>query len=99
MQARQQVSRDMVFHMKTTLMIDDQVMLRLKQEAAARKVTMSELVEAGLRQVLVDKPGAAEAASPWPELPGWDSGGALVDIADRAALEEAMGGDEREARP
>lgn len=90
----------MVFHMKTTLVIDDQVMLRLKQEAAARRVTMSELVEAGLRQVLADnKMGVAEAASPWPELPGWDSGGALVDIAARAALEEAMAGDEREARP
>ena len=84
----------MVFHMKTTLIIDDQVMLRLKQEAAARKVTMSELVEAGLRQVLVERPGVAEAALPWPELPGWDSGGASVDVADRAALEEAMGGDE-----
>lgn len=80
----------MVFHMKTTLVIDDQVMLRLKQEAAARRVTMSELVEAGLRQVLAQPTGVAEAAQPWPQLPSWDSGGARVDVADRAALEEAI---------
>lgn len=35
--------------MKTTLNIDDQVMKRLKEEAARRDRTMSELVEAGLR--------------------------------------------------
>ena len=80
----------MVFHMKTTLVIDDQVMLRLKQEAAARRVTMSELVEAGLRQVLAQPAGVAEAVQPWPQLPTWDSGGACVDVADRAALEYAM---------
>lgn len=79
----------MVFHMKTTLVIDDHVMLRLKQEAAARRVTMSELVEAGLRQVLAQPTGVAEAAQPWPQLPSWDSGGARVDVADRAALEDA----------
>jgi hypothetical protein len=51
---------------------------------------MSELVEAGLRQVLAQPIGVAEAAEPWPQLPSWDSGGARVDVADRAALEDAM---------
>lgn len=35
--------------MKTTLNIDDGVMARLKEEAARRRTTMSELVEAGIR--------------------------------------------------
>lgn len=42
----------MVIHMKTTLNIDDSVMQRLREEAARRGKTMSELVEAGLRRVL-----------------------------------------------
>ena len=42
----------MVFHMKTTLNIDDGVMSRLKQEAARQGKTMSELVEIALRQLL-----------------------------------------------
>ena len=37
--------------MKTTLNIDDTVMRRLKQEAAARGCTMSELLESALRLV------------------------------------------------
>lgn len=41
----------MDFLMKTTLVIDDQVMTQLKQEAAAKGKTMSELVETALRQL------------------------------------------------
>jgi hypothetical protein len=73
----------MVNHMKTTLVIDDTVVWRLRQEAARRGVTMSELVEAGLRRVL-DEPTAAQ--EPLPALPCWDGGGARVDVADRDAL-------------
>src|SRR5436190_24126097 len=40
---------DMVFHMKTTLNIDNTVMSRLRREAARQDKTMSELVEAALR--------------------------------------------------
>jgi plasmid stability protein len=77
----------MVFHMKTTLNIDDTVMQRLREEAARQGRTMSEMVEAGLRRVLSESPRTAEAL---PELPRWRSGGARVDIADRDALLEAM---------
>jgi plasmid stability protein len=79
----------MVFHMKTTLNIDDTVMQRLREEAARQGRTMSELVEAGLRRVLADAP---RATSPLPELPRWRSGGARVDVADRDALLEIMEG-------
>lgn len=77
----------MVFHMKTTLNIDDTVMQRLREEAARQGRTMSELVEAGLRRVLADAP---QATGPLPELPRWKSGGARVDVADRDALFEVM---------
>lgn len=78
----------MVFHMKTTLNIDDTVMQRLREEAARQGRTMSELVEAGLRRVLAEPdPAATEAPAP---LPRWRSGGARVDVANRDALHELM---------
>lgn len=69
-------------------MIDDQVFRRLKQEAAARRETVSALVEAALRQFLARR---AEPP-PLPPLPGADLGAPLVEIADRGALYEAMEG-------
>jgi len=45
----------MVFHMKTTLVIDDEVMVRLKEEAVRRRCTMSELVESALRRLLDER--------------------------------------------
>ncbi|MGD9904451.1 MAG: ribbon-helix-helix protein, CopG family [Vicinamibacterales bacterium] len=74
--------------MKTTLIIDDQVMARLKQESARTGRTMSELVEIALRRLLQTRPPAANLSP----LPTFESGGALVDIADREALYRAMEG-------
>ncbi len=82
----------MVSHMKTTLNIDDTVMRRLREEATRRGTTMSELVEAGLRRVLAQVPGEESARSALPPLPVWRSGGARIDVADRDALYETMGG-------
>lgn len=79
---------DMVCHMKTTLNIDDGVMAKLKREAARSGRTMSELVETALRRLLQTRPVSTEL----PPLPTFDSGGALVDIADRDALYRAMEG-------
>ena len=75
--------------MKTTLVIDDGVMRRLKQEAAQRGLTMSELVEAALRRML-DSPGAQ--AQGLPTLPAFHGGRLLVDIADRDALYRVLEG-------
>jgi hypothetical protein len=73
----------MVIHMKTTLVIDDGVMRRLKAEAARRGTTISSLVEAALRALLDGHPaGAAEL----PPLPSFDLGEAAADVADRDAL-------------
>lgn len=78
----------MVFHMKTTLVIDDQVMKRLRQEAVRQGRTLSELVEAALRRFLSRKPPEPEL----PPLPAYEGQGAAVDIADRDALYELMEG-------
>jgi len=77
----------MVFHMKTTLVINEGVMRRLKQEAARQRCTMSELVEAAVRVFLED------AKKPQPEappLPCIDAGAPYVDVADRDSLYDAM---------
>jgi hypothetical protein len=82
----------MVSHMKTTLNIDDTVMARLREEAARRGTTMSELVEAGLRLVL-DESTQNSSAKKLPKLPSWSSGGELVDVANRDALYSVMDGE------
>ena len=78
----------MVFHMKTTLNIDDAVMAQLKKEAVKRRRTMSELVETALRLFLREQ----KPRQSLPPLPSFKSGGYLVDIADRDALYQAMEG-------
>ena len=80
----------MVFHMKTTLNIDDTVMNRLRREAACQGRTMSELVEAALRLLFHDQKRAGKKKLP--PLPTFNGGRPLVDIADRNALYDAMEG-------
>jgi hypothetical protein len=78
----------MDFHMKTTLSIDDTVMTQLKREAARQGRTMSEIVESALRTAFKASRHRVELLP----LPSFDSGGALVDVADRDALYQAMEG-------
>ena len=82
----------MVFHMKTTLNIDDTVMKRLRQEAARRGTTMSALVEAGLRRVLDGETDEAAGGNKLPKLPVWSSGGARIDLSNREELYLTMEG-------
>ena len=81
-------TRDMDSHMKTTLNIDDEVMAQLKVEAARQGKTMSELVEMALRGLFRAQRSPVELAP----LPVFHSGGALVEVADRDALYQAMEG-------
>lgn len=74
--------------MKTTLNIDDTVMAELKREAARQGRTMSEMVETALRLLLRSR----RKQGTLPRLPSFQSGGAVVDIADRDALYQAMEG-------
>ena len=78
----------MVSHMKTTLNIDERVMVQLKREAARQGRTMSELVETALRMLFRSRRQQVEL----PPLPVFHSGGHLVDVADRDALYHAMEG-------
>jgi len=80
------LSRDMVFHMKTTLNISDSVMQRLREEAARRGTTMSLLVEAGLRRVLSEPASPSSPPTELPSLPTWNGGRELVDISNRDLL-------------
>jgi hypothetical protein len=73
---------------KTTLKIDDSVMVQLKKEAVRRGCTMSELVESALRLLLQPEKSSQKI----PPLPKFKSGGPLVDIADRDALYQTMEG-------
>ena len=79
----------MVIHMKTTLIIDDRIMRRLKVEAARRRTTVSSLVEAALRTLL---DGPQTRKQEMPPLPAFDLGEARVDIANRESLYQAMEG-------
>jgi hypothetical protein len=79
---------DMVFHMKTTLNIDDTVMAQLKREAARQGRTMSDLVETALRGLF----RAQRQGGTLPPLPTFHGGGTRVDVADRDALYQAMEG-------
>jgi hypothetical protein len=72
--------------MKTTLVLPDQVVARLKREASRRGLTMSELVEAALR-LLLDR---APEAAPLPDLPTFHGGELLVDVADRDAMDDML---------
>jgi hypothetical protein len=77
----------MVFHMKATLVIDDGVMRRLREEAARQGRTISEFVESALRRALESPPPPPDLEP----LPGFD-GKRRVDVADRDALSQAMEG-------
>lgn len=72
--------------MKTTLNIDERVMIQLKEEAARQGRTMSELVETALRRLL----RSDEEQSALQALPTFKGGRELVDVADREALYRVM---------
>ena len=65
-------------------------MRRLREEALRQGTTMSALVEAGLRRILAEPATTAEQAEDLPPLPSWNSGGHLVDIANRDELYRVM---------
>ena len=78
----------MILHMRTTLIIDDGVMRRLKAEAARQKRTLTALVDEALRSHLDRRPTARQMPAPLPTF----SSRPLVDVSDRDALYQAMEG-------
>lgn len=80
----------MVFRVKTTLVIPDPVMRRVKALAAERGVTLSAVVEDFLRRGLSEESRVSESRVDLKPLPSFSMGKPLVDLADRAALDAAM---------
>ena len=80
----------MVFCMKTTLVIDDGVMRRIKQEAARRGATISHLVESALRRY-VHEVDRAPASSEPSALPTFAGGRFAVDVSNREVLDHVLG--------
>ena len=90
LQANVRLNRETVLLMKTTLDIDDSLILQLREEAARRGTTMSMLVEAGLRRILAERARPASPSSELSPLPTWAGGRELVDISNRNSLYKAM---------
>lgn len=76
----------MVLHMKTTLNIDDRIMKRLKEESARQGRTMSELLEAALREMFRSR----KRSKRLPPLPSFGGGRPRISLANRDALEDFM---------
>jgi hypothetical protein len=80
--------------MKTTIELDDDLARRAKEEAARRGVTLRQLVEDGLRGILLPrKRGKSRFRLDVPVVTG--SAPAAVDVADRDALYDLMERDDR----
>ena len=73
--------------MKTTLVLDDALVERVRERARERGVSMSSVVEEAIVRMLAEK---ATLERPPLDLPSFDSGGYLVDITDRNAMYDAM---------
>lgn len=82
----------MLNRMKTTLVLPDPIADRLKAEASARGTSMSAVVVEALRR-LFDAPPAKR--TPY-QLPTFDMGPLLVDIANREALYDVLDRDSGE---
>ncbi len=78
------------FHrMKTTLVLPDPLVDRLKAEATARSVSMSAVVTEALLRMFDSAP---TARAPY-RLPTLDGGPTLMDIANREVLYDLLDGD------
>lgn len=78
----------MIFHMRTTLVIPDEIMRELKRRAAEREDTLSAVVAECLKRGLE----APEEPAELPPLPAHPMGRPKVDLTDRDALHSAMDG-------
>ncbi len=76
----------MVSHMKTTFNINDTLMQQLRVEAARRGVTMTQIVESGIRHMVANGEDAPEFKKKLRPLPTWNSGGMLVDVSNREEM-------------
>jgi len=79
---------DTVLPMKTTLVLDDALVDRVRARAKERGVSMSSVVEEAIVQMLAQP--AVPATGTLVDLPSYPMGPFLVDITDRDALYDAL---------
>lgn len=72
--------------MKTTLNLDDELLAKAKRRAAERGLTLTRLVEDGLRAVLLERRESRYRF----RMPTVRGGPTAVDVADRDALYDFM---------
>jgi hypothetical protein len=74
----------MIFHMRTTLVIDDELFRELKKRAAEEKRTLSEVTQEALRRGLLRRPAAPRSTRA--RLRSFAMGKPAVNLADRDQL-------------
>ena len=79
----------MPFHMRTTIIIDDELFRELKKRAAEENRTLSEVTQEALRRGLLRRP--ATRRSTRVRLPSFAMGKPSVDLADRNQLLDTLG--------
>ena len=80
--------------MRTTLNLDDELVIRAKVRAAEQRTTLTAVVEAALRAALDERPKGPRAEMSGSRLPfpTWDGGGfpAGLDLSSNAATLEFL---------
>lgn len=74
--------------MKTTLILEDALVERVRVRARERGVSMSSIVEEAIVRLFAEAPAAREPI----DLPSYPMGPARVDISDRNALYDFLDG-------
>lgn len=78
----------MIIHMRTTLIIDDDLFRELKKRAAEQRRTLSEVTQDALRHGLHERKPARPAKPAKP--PSFAMGKPAVDLSDRDQLYEIL---------
>ena len=74
----------MIFHMRTTIVIDDDLFRELKKRAAEENRTLSQVTQETLRRGLLRRQAASRPTRV--RLPSFAMGKPAVDLADRNQL-------------
>ena len=83
----------MLWHMRTTVRLNEALLEQAKREAMRRGTTLTALIEQGLRMALARRPNAKKRSPA--RLPVCNAGGGVVpgvDLNDSAALLDRMAG-------
>jgi hypothetical protein len=84
----------MVYHMKTTIDLPDELLIAAKKVAAESRLTLREIFERGLRREIGQARGVRRAGRPrpirWVTVPGGLPPG--LDVSDREKMHDWLSG-------